>query len=76
MQFKFLAIASSMAIAVVFVPKATAQIPFLQQLQAPSSGSTDSNDRVVSGWIYLDGRGLFQIAASKTNFPERSEDIQ
>ncbi len=38
--------------------------------------SNDSNDRVVSGWIYLDGRRLFQIAASKTNFPERSEDIQ
>ena len=76
MQFQFLAIASSMAIAVVSVPKATAQIPFLQQLQAPNSVSTDSNDRVVSGWIYLDGRALFQIAASKTNFPERSEDIQ
>ncbi|MEH2061956.1 MAG: mechanosensitive ion channel family protein [Nostoc sp.] len=65
-----------MAIAVVSVPKATAQIPFLPQLQAPSSVSNDSNNRVVSGWIYLDGRRLFQIAASKANFPERSEDIQ
>ncbi|MEH2409263.1 mechanosensitive ion channel family protein [Nostoc sp.] len=76
MRFQFLAIASSMAIAVVSVPKATAQIPFLPQLQAPTSVSNDSNNRVVSGWIYLDGRRLFQIAASKTNFPERSEDIQ
>ncbi|MEH2248359.1 mechanosensitive ion channel family protein [Nostoc sp.] len=76
MRFQFLAIASSMAIAVVSVPKATAQIPFLPQLQAPSSVSNDSNNRVVSGWIYLDGRRLFQIAASKANFPERSEDIQ
>ncbi|MEH2057027.1 MAG: mechanosensitive ion channel family protein [Nostoc sp.] len=77
MRFQFLAIASSMAIAVVSVPKATAQIPFLPQLlQAPSSVSNDSNDRVVSGWIYLDGRRLFQIAASRANFPERSEDIQ
>ncbi|MBN3881715.1 MULTISPECIES: mechanosensitive ion channel family protein [unclassified Nostoc] len=76
MRFQFLAIASSMAIGVVSVPKATAQIPFFPQLQAPSSVSNDSNDRVVSGWIYLDGRRLFQIAASKTNFPERSEDIQ
>jgi len=75
-RFQFLAIASSMAIAVVSVPKATAQIPFLPELQAPSSVSNDSNNRVVSGWIYLDGRRLFQIAASKTNFPERSEDIQ
>ncbi|MEH2361835.1 mechanosensitive ion channel family protein [Nostoc sp.] len=76
MRFQFLAIASSMAIAVVSVPKATAQIPFLPQLQAPTSVSNDSNNRVVSGWIYLDGRRLFQIAASKANFPERSEDIQ
>ncbi|MHC5936744.1 mechanosensitive ion channel family protein [Nostoc sp.] len=76
MRFQFLAIASSMAITVVSVPKATAQIPFLPQLQAPTSVSNDSNDRVVSGWIYLDGRRLFQIAASKANFPERSEDIQ
>ncbi|MHC5598996.1 MAG: mechanosensitive ion channel family protein [Nostoc sp.] len=77
MRFQFLAIASSMAIAVVSVPKATAQIPLLPQLlEAPSSVSTDSNDRVVSGWIYLDGRRLFQIAASRANFPERSEDIQ
>ncbi|MEH2378139.1 MAG: mechanosensitive ion channel family protein [Nostoc sp.] len=76
MRFQFLAIASSMAITVVSVPKATAQIPFLPQLQAPTSVSNDSNNRVVSGWIYLDGRRLFQIAASKANFPERSEDIQ
>ncbi|MEH2137737.1 mechanosensitive ion channel family protein [Nostoc sp.] len=76
MRVQFLAIASSVAIGVVSVPKATAQIPFLPQLQAPSSVSNDSDNRVVSGWIYLDGRRLFQIAASKTNFPERSEDIQ
>ncbi|WP_375504149.1 mechanosensitive ion channel family protein [uncultured Nostoc sp.] len=76
MRFQFLAIASSMAIGVVSVPKATAQIPFLPQLQAPSSVSNDSDNRVVSGWIYLDGRRLFQIAATRTNFPERSEDIQ
>ncbi|MBC6430004.1 mechanosensitive ion channel family protein [Nostoc sp. HG1] len=76
MRFQFLAIASSMAISVVFVPKATAQIPLLPQLQAPSSVSNDLNNRLVTGWIYLDGRRLFQIAASKANFPERSEDIQ
>ncbi|MEH2181706.1 mechanosensitive ion channel family protein [Nostoc sp.] len=76
MRFQFLAIASSIAIGVVSVPKATAQIPFLPQLQTPSSVSNDSDNRVVSGWIYLDGRRLFQIAATKTNFPERSEDIQ
>ncbi|WP_442948145.1 mechanosensitive ion channel family protein [Nostoc sp.] len=83
MRFQFLAlalpavgIASSMAIGVVSVPKATAQIPFVPQLQAPSSVSNDSDNRVVSGWIYLDGRRVFQIAASRTNFLERSENIQ
>jgi small conductance mechanosensitive channel len=65
-----------MAIAVVPMPKATAQIPSLPQLQAPSSVSNDANNRLVTGWIYLDGRRLFQIAASRSNFPERSEDIQ
>ncbi|ODH01419.1 mechanosensitive ion channel protein MscS [Nostoc sp. KVJ20] len=76
MRFQFLAIASSMAIAVVSVPKATAQIPFLPQLQAPSSVSNDTDNRIVSGWVYLDGRRLFQIAASRTNFPERIENVQ
>ncbi|MBD2531051.1 mechanosensitive ion channel family protein [Nostoc flagelliforme FACHB-838] len=77
MRFQFLAIASSMAIAVVSVPKATAQIPVLPQLlPSPSSVSNDANNRLVTGWIYLDGRRLFQIAASRSNFPERSEDIQ
>ncbi|MDF5711488.1 MAG: mechanosensitive ion channel family protein [Nostoc sp. S4] len=71
-----MAIAGSMAITIVSVPKATAQIPFLPQLQAPSAVNNDFNNRIVSGWIYLDGRRLFQIAASRTNFPERSEDIQ
>jgi moderate conductance mechanosensitive channel len=83
-RFQFLAlalpavgIASSMAIAVVSVPRATAQIPLLPQLlPSPSSVSNDANNRLVTGWIYLDGRRLFQIAASRTNFPERSEDIQ
>nr|WP_199327036.1 mechanosensitive ion channel family protein [Nostoc sp. FACHB-888] len=65
-----------MAIAVVSMPKATAQIPSLPQMQAPSSVSNDANNRLVTGWIYLDGRRLFQIAASRSNFPERSEDIQ
>ena len=77
MRFQFLAIASSMAIAVVSVPKATAQIPLLPQLlPSPSSVSNEANNRLVTGWIYLDGRRLFQIAASRSNFPERSEDIQ
>ncbi|BAY24456.1 hypothetical protein NIES2100_42510 [Calothrix sp. NIES-2100] len=76
MRFKFLALMSSMAIAVVSVPKATAQIPFLPNLPTPSSVSKDSDNRIVNGWIYLDGRRLFQIAATRSNFPERSQNIQ
>ncbi len=30
----------------------------------------------MAGWIYLDGRRLFQIAAKKANFSERSQNIQ
>jgi moderate conductance mechanosensitive channel len=65
-----------MAVAVVSAPKTTAQIPLLPNLQAPSSVSNDADNRIVSGWIYLDGRRLFQIAASRNNFPERLKDIQ
>ena len=75
-RLKFLAIAGSMVFTVVSVPKAIAQIPFLPHLQAPSSLNNDSDNRIVSGWIYLDGRPLFQVAASKTNFPERLQNIQ
>ncbi|AFZ26777.1 small-conductance mechanosensitive channel [Cylindrospermum stagnale PCC 7417] len=70
------AIASSIFIAIAPIPKATAQIPFLSPLQAPSSVNNDSDNRIVSGWIYLDGRRLFQISASRTNFPERLQNIQ
>ncbi|WP_374939416.1 mechanosensitive ion channel family protein [Tolypothrix sp. FACHB-123] len=76
MRLKFLALMSSMAIAVVSVPKATAQIPFLPNLPTPSSVSQDSDKQIVSDWIYLDGRRLFQIAATRANFPERSQNIQ
>lgn len=76
MRFKFLALAGSMVIAVVSVPQATAQIPFLPNLPTPSSVSKDSDKTIVTGWIYLDGRRSFQIAATRANFPERSQNIQ
>jgi len=72
--FHILAIAGSMAITVVSVPKATAQIPFFPQL--PSSISNESDSRVVSDWVYLDGRRLFQIAATKSNLAERRDNIE
>lgn len=76
MRFKFLGITSAVAIAIVSVPKATAQIPLLPYLQTPSSVSNDSENKNVSEWIYLDGRPLFRIAASKNNIFERSQNIQ
>ena len=76
MHFKFLAIMGSMVVTVVSVPKATAQIPFFPQLQAPSSISNESDNKIISGWIYLDGRPLFQIAGTKTSLPERLQNIQ
>jgi small conductance mechanosensitive channel len=75
-RLKFLAIAGSMVFAIASVPKATAQIPFLPHLETPSSLSNDSDNKIVSGWIYLDGRRLFQIADSKNNFSERLQNIQ
>ncbi|WP_341531189.1 mechanosensitive ion channel family protein [Nostoc sp. UHCC 0302] len=65
-----------MVMSVASIPTAKAQIPFLPELQAPSKVSNDADDRTVSGWVYLDGRRLFQIAASRTNFPERLDDVQ
>ncbi|MEA5524431.1 mechanosensitive ion channel family protein [Nodularia spumigena] len=65
-----------MAIAVVSIPKASAQIPIVPFLQSPSGISSDADSRIVSGWIYLDGYQVFQIAATKTNLSERSRNIQ
>jgi small conductance mechanosensitive channel len=75
-RVKFLAIAGSMVVAVASVPKATAQIPLLPQLPAASSTGNDPTNRTVSDWVYLDGRRLFQIVATKSNFLDRSQNIQ
>lgn len=58
------------------VPKATAQIPFLPDLQSPKLGINDSDKTIVNDSIYLDGRGLFQIADTRANLPQRLENIQ
>ncbi|WP_414549183.1 mechanosensitive ion channel family protein [Anabaena sp. CCY 0017] len=65
-----------MAIAVVLMPKASAQLPILPFLQSPNGVSTDADSRIVSGWIYLDGYQVFQVAATRSNFAERSRNIQ
>ncbi|BBD59698.1 MscS mechanosensitive ion channel [Nostoc sp. HK-01] len=76
MRWHFLAIFGSITVSVVSLPPVTAQIPLLPLLQTPSSPSNDSDNRTVSDWIYLDGRRLFQISATKTNLSERLQNIQ
>ncbi len=76
MRTKFVAIAlSTMVIVVGVTAQATAQqIPFLPNLQPPSLRINDSDSRV--GWVYLDGRRLFQIAAPKANLTERLQNTR
>ncbi|MGI2905205.1 mechanosensitive ion channel family protein [Tolypothrix sp. VBCCA 56010] len=58
------------------VPKATAQIPFLPDLQSPELGISDTEKTIVNDSVYLDGRRLFQIADTRANLPQRLENIQ
>ncbi len=76
MRFRFLAVASSIVVVVgCAVPKATGQINLLPNLLTPASSNNDSENRVVNGWVYLDGRRLFQLAARAT-VAERLENVQ
>ena len=75
MRLQSLTIAGSMVIGVWVIP-VSAQLPSLPKVQPTSSLSSDSESRVVNGWIYLDGRRLFQIAAPRAALPERLEQIQ
>lgn len=75
MRVKFLAIAGAMVVTVTSAPKVQAQIPLLPQLPVANSSGNDSSSRIVSDWIYLDGRRLLQIAGSKNEFSDRSHNI-
>ncbi|KAF3890791.1 MULTISPECIES: mechanosensitive ion channel family protein [Nostocales] len=57
------------------MPPASAQIPFLPVWQTPTTQTTESDTRVVSRWVSLDGRSLFQVAAPRANISERLEQI-
>ncbi|WP_353929211.1 mechanosensitive ion channel family protein [Okeanomitos corallinicola TIOX110] len=76
MRLKFLAITGSIALAVISVPKATAQIPLLPYLPTPNNVNNGAEDITTSEWIYLDGRPLFQIAGSKNSIIPRAQSIQ
>jgi len=73
---RFLAVAGTMVMTISSVTKATAQFSPLPFLSTPSSLKNQVDDKITSGWIYLDGRPLFNITASKTNFPARFQNIQ
>ncbi|GAX40374.1 MscS mechanosensitive ion channel [Tolypothrix sp. NIES-4075] len=70
------AIATLMVVTNFDLPKATAQIPFLPDLQSPELGISDTEKTIVNDSIYLDGRRLFQIADTRANLPQRLENIQ
>ncbi len=75
-RFKFLAVALfSAVITIGAMPPASAQIPFLPVWQTPTTQTTESDTRVVSRWVSLDGRSLFQVAAPRANISERLEQI-
>ncbi|MBW4665038.1 MAG: mechanosensitive ion channel family protein [Chroococcus sp. CMT-3BRIN-NPC107] len=76
MRSKFGAIALSIMLTVVVVCPAIAQFP-LPNLGLPTSApQVRSEQEVVTTWIALDGRRLFQIAATRSNLTKRVDDIQ
>ncbi len=76
MRSKFWAIALSIMLTAIGVFPALAQFP-LPNLQLPTSlQQARSEQEVVSTWIALDGRRLFQIAETRGNLSKRVDDIQ
>lgn len=76
MRSKFWALAGAIMLTVIIVCPAIAQFP-LPNLQLPTSSPQLRSDReVVTTWISLDGRRLFQIAGTRSNLANRVDDIQ
>ena len=74
-KFVVVALCSILITAGVTPNLVRAQIPNLHQLQPPSQDIKDLENKIVSDWIYLDGRRLFQVAAPKSNLGERLQSI-
>lgn len=64
----------SIVLTTVTVSPTPAQLPI--QLPLLNQPSDDADTKVVTTWIRLDGRRLFQIAAPRANLQKRVEDIQ
>ncbi|MEA5593502.1 mechanosensitive ion channel family protein [Rivularia sp. UHCC 0363] len=77
MRYRFIIIALCSILITVGIDAKVgmAQIPFLPQIQTPSLDIKDLENKVVSGWVYLDGRRLFQIAAPRGSISERLQNI-
>ncbi len=77
MRYRFIVIALCTLLITVGIDAKVgmAQLPFLPQLQTPSLDIKDLENKVVSDWVYLDGRRLFQIAAPRASINERLHDI-
>ncbi|MBC6434642.1 hypothetical protein FM036_30640 [Nostoc sp. HG1] len=75
MRSKFWAIALSMALTMIVICPAIAQLP-LPNLVPTSSEQMKSEQEVVATWIVLDGRRLFQVAETRSNLSKRVDDIQ
>ncbi|WP_009630255.1 mechanosensitive ion channel family protein [Synechocystis sp. PCC 7509] len=76
MRSKFWAIALSIILIVTVVFPAIAQFPLPNLLLPTSSGQVRSQQEVVTTWVSLDGRRLFQIAETRSNLAKRVDDIQ
>ncbi len=76
MRTKFWAIALSIMLTVTVVFPAIAQFS-LPNLGLPtSSGQVRAEQEVVTTWVSLDGRRLFQIAETRSNLAKRVDNIQ
>ena len=77
LRYRFIVIALCTLLIIVGIDAKVgmAQIPFLPQVQTPSLDIKDLESKVVSSWVYLDGRRLFQIAAPRASINERLRDI-
>ena len=77
MRYRFIVIALCTLLIIVGIDAKVgmAQIPFLPQVQTPSLNIRNLESKVVSSWVYLDGRRLFQIAAPRGSINERLQGI-
>ena len=72
----FWTLTGSIVLTTAIVSPTPAQLPIPIQLPLLNQPSDDSDTKVVTTWIRLDGRRLFQIAAPRANLQKRVEDIQ